>query len=101
MAPWPCIWYAAFGPIVLGPRRLHPSQRIPDRQPVLVYQRRQHIIDLYIWKPTDAADSAVQRTTQQGFHLVHWTRGGLTYWAVSDLNREELETLVGLLQSAG
>ncbi|TMQ30820.1 MAG: hypothetical protein E6K70_23560 [Planctomycetota bacterium] len=74
-----------------------------DGQPVavLVYQRRNHVIDLYIWKPTDAADSAVQRTTQQGFHLVHWTRGGLTYWAVSDLNREELETLVGLLQSAG
>ena len=74
-----------------------------DGQPVavLVYQRRNHVIDLYIWKPTDAADSAVQRTTQQGFHLVHWTRGGLTYWAVSDLNMEELETLVGLLQSAG
>ena len=73
-----------------------------DGQPVavLVYQRRQHSIDLYIWRPTDAADSAVQRTTQQGFHLVHWTRDGLTYWAVSDLNMEELETLVGLVQSA-
>jgi len=74
-----------------------------DGQPaaVLVYQRREHIINLFIWKPADAADSAVQRTTQQGFHLVHWTHGGLTYWAVSDLNAEELEALAGLVRNDG
>ena len=74
-----------------------------DGQPVavLVYQRRDHVINLFIWKPTDAADSPVQRRRQQGFDLVHWMRGGLTYWAVSDLNMEELETLVGLVQKVG
>jgi len=74
-----------------------------DDQPVaaLVYKRREHVINLFIWKPADAADSPVQRKTQQGFHLVHWTSGGLTYWAVSDLNREDLETLVSLVQKVG
>ena len=74
-----------------------------DDQPVaaLVYKRRDHVINLFIWKPADAADSPVQRKTQQGFHLVHWTSGGLTYWAVSDLNMEELETLVRLVQNVG
>ena len=33
--------------------------------------------------------------------IAHWTSGGLTYWAVSDLNMEELETLVGLVQNVG
>jgi mycothiol system anti-sigma-R factor len=74
-----------------------------DDQPaaVLVYKRHDHVIDVFIWKPSDAADSKVQRQTQQGFHIVHWTSGGLTYWAVSDLNMQELETLVGLVQKAG
>jgi anti-sigma factor RsiW len=74
-----------------------------DDQPVaaLVYKRRDHVINLFIWKPADAADSPVQRKTQQGFHLIHWTSGGLTYWAVSDLNMEELEKLVGLVQNVG
>jgi mycothiol system anti-sigma-R factor len=71
-----------------------------DDQPVaaLVYKRRDHVINLFIWKPADAADSPIRRKTQQGFHLVHWTSGGLTYWAVSDLNIEDLETLARLVQ---
>jgi anti-sigma factor RsiW len=71
-----------------------------DDQPVaaLVYKRRDHVINLFIWKPADATDSPVQRRTQQGFHLLHWTSGGLTYWAVSDLNMEDLETLARLVQ---
>ena len=32
---------------------------------------------------------------------VGWTADGVAYWAVSDLNMEELESLVGLVQSAG
>jgi anti-sigma factor RsiW len=74
-----------------------------DDQPVavLVYKRRDHVINLFIWKHSGGADSSVQRKTQQGFNLVHWTGGGLTYWAVSDLNMEDLETLVRLVQNVG
>jgi len=29
--------------------------------------------------------------SRQGYHLIHWTEGGLAYWAISDLNEKELE----------
>lgn len=35
---------------------------------------------------------------RQGYNLIHWTRGGMTYWAVSDLNSSELEKLTRLIQ---
>ena len=67
-----------------------------DSRPIaaLVYQRRQHIINLFVWPaPQDKADQtkADQTTlTLNGFHLVRWHTAGLFYWAVSDLNMAEL-----------
>ena len=58
----------------------------------LVYQRRKHFINLFIW-PTTPADSKEQKTLErQGYHLVHWIEGDFTYWAVSDVNITDLET---------
>jgi anti-sigma factor RsiW len=63
----------------------------------LVYKRRDHVINLFVWPVTGAADEAPRERTSQGYHLVHWTRGGLTYWAVSDLNAGELRQFVKLI----
>jgi anti-sigma factor RsiW len=60
----------------------------------LVYQRRQHTINLFTW-PAPAADRAVERSTRDGFHVAHWNRGGMEWWAVSDLNADELVELAG------
>jgi mycothiol system anti-sigma-R factor len=58
----------------------------------LVYQRRKHFINLFIW-PTTPADSKEQNTvTRQGYNLLHWIEGDFTYWAVSDVNITELQT---------
>src|SRR4030088_512001 len=35
----------------------------------------------------------------RGFHVRHWTRGGMSFWAVSDLNDAELDQFTGALQS--
>jgi anti-sigma factor RsiW len=56
----------------------------------LVYQRRKHHINLYVWRTPDA-DTPLRATTRQQYHLVTWTHGGLTFWGVSDLNTEELQ----------
>ncbi|MBV8551199.1 MAG: anti-sigma factor [Acidobacteriaceae bacterium] len=56
----------------------------------LVYSRRQHTINLFLW-PSGNADSAPRAFTIRGYNLVHWTRGQMTYWAVSDLNAQELK----------
>lgn len=58
----------------------------------LVYQRRKHFINLFIWPTTPADIKAQQMVTRQGFNLLHWIAGDFTYWAVSDVNITDLET---------
>jgi anti-sigma factor RsiW len=55
----------------------------------LVYKRRQHTINLFLW-PSLNSDSGFQTVTIKGFNIVHWTQGHMTYWAISDLNAAEL-----------
>lgn len=72
-----------------------------DNRPVaaLVYRRHQHIINLLVWPASGQSDSAVGQTELQGYHLLHWTRAGMTYWAVSDLNTAELRQLVEMVRA--
>ncbi len=62
-----------------------------DNRPVaaLVYQRRQHLINLFVW-PASAAQPKSLALAWNGFNLVRWQDSGLVYWAVSDLNMQEL-----------
>jgi mycothiol system anti-sigma-R factor len=57
----------------------------------LVYQRRKHFINLFIW-PTTSKDSKEQKMVErEGYHLVHWADGDFTYWAVSDVSVGDLQ----------
>jgi anti-sigma factor RsiW len=71
-----------------------------DNRPVaaLVYQRQKHVINLFIW-PWTGSDSEVQKETRQGYHLFHWRRSGMAYWAVSDLEENQLQEFVRLVQT--
>lgn len=60
--------------------------------PVIVYARRQHMINVYVWPSSDDALSAPHAVTRNGYHFVSWRSGGLAYEAVSDLNPKELDT---------
>jgi anti-sigma factor RsiW len=55
----------------------------------LIYQRRLHSINLFIW-PESTGTVAEDVRTVRGFQLRHWSRGGMSLWAVSDLNDAEL-----------
>jgi len=63
----------------------------------LVYQRRQHVINLFVW-PTNAADGRAPEITERGYHVLRWARAGMAYWAVSDLNGDELRQFARLDQ---
>jgi anti-sigma factor RsiW len=63
----------------------------------LIYRHRLHTISLFIWPATDEARSIDARSIR-GFQVRHWTRGGMAFWAVSDLNDAELETFAQALQ---
>lgn len=64
----------------------------------LVYQRRLHVINLMIWPAPGESDRPLTLVTRQGYHLLHWTQGGMSYWAVSDLNENEMKQFVSLVQ---
>jgi anti-sigma factor (TIGR02949 family) len=55
----------------------------------LVYRRRQHIINLFVW-PAAESSAAPATVTHRGYQVVHGVAGGMAYWAVSDLNPAEL-----------
>lgn len=59
--------------------------------PVVVYARRQHMINVYVWPTADELASTPQTWTRNGYHFVAWRSGGLEYQAVSDLNAKELD----------
>ncbi len=58
---------------------------------VVVYQRRKHYINLFIWPSAERSSSAGKVLSRQGYHMLHWSDLGMSFWAVSDVNPAELE----------
>lgn len=56
----------------------------------LVFRRREHLINVFIWPETTQPASLPRETSREGYHVLHWTEGGMTFWIVSDLNFAEL-----------
>ena len=66
---------------------------------VLVYERRKHLIDLFV-RPADGyAGREPTKSDRNGFNVLHWSRDGMAFWAVSDLNAEELADFARLWQT--
>ena len=72
-----------------------------DGRPVaaLVYGRRQHMINVFLW-PAGRGPAGPATRTRQGYHELHWTAGDYTYWVVSDLGLAELRDFAQLLRQA-
>lgn len=70
-----------------------------DGHPVaaLVYGRYKHVINLFVWPAAGPAQAPVA-STQNGYNQVHWVQSGMAYWAISDVNREDLSGFVELVQ---
>jgi anti-sigma factor RsiW len=69
---------------------------------VLVYKRRDHVIDVYVGRGTDRrSEVASYSGARDGFNVEHFGLGGMRYWVVSDLNRNELSDFVHLLEKSG
>jgi anti-sigma factor RsiW len=65
------------------------------RVAALVYRRRLHQISVFIW-PAGGEPPPVS-TVINGYHVVAWSKAGMSIWAVSDINEAELRELQGLL----
>jgi anti-sigma factor RsiW len=64
----------------------------------LVYQRRQHTINVFVWPASDSSETLTDTRALRGFQVRHWTRDGMAFWAVSDLDDAELDQFVRALQ---
>jgi anti-sigma factor RsiW len=64
----------------------------------LVYQRRQHPINLFVWAAEGKYPEKPARQTLQGYNIFLWARNGMTYCAVSDLAADEMQTFTDLLR---
>ncbi|HEY6660465.1 MAG TPA: anti-sigma factor [Pyrinomonadaceae bacterium] len=62
----------------------------------LVYQRRKHPINLFIWKCAGTNDQPERQFSRQGYNVIEWSSSGLCYWAVSDVNVTDLHEFVQL-----
>lgn len=60
----------------------------------LIYGRHNHTINLFTWPSATPSGAGTQ--TLNGYNLQHWSANGMTFWAVSDLNKTELGEFAAL-----
>lgn len=65
----------------------------------LVYQRKKHLINLFLWPSTDESGHSGRMSTLQGYNVVYSKLADMNCWVVSDLNPDELKEFVQLLKS--
>jgi anti-sigma factor RsiW len=73
-----------------------------DGEPVasVVYQRRKHIINLFVAQRLGTPHAGATARTVQGYNVRHWSNQGLDFWAVSDLDAQELGEFVQKISAA-
>ena len=59
----------------------------------LVYGRRAHVVNLFVWPSAPTPESS---ETRSGYQMRTWSAGGMTFWAVSDISQAELAEFVSL-----
>ena len=65
----------------------------------LVYQRRKHFINLFVWPDMAGSSSTQTFEPRQGYNMLRWSRGGFQFWAVSDVSASDLSEFVRLLET--
>ena len=71
-----------------------------DNRPVaaLIFQRRKHFINLFVWPAAADAARSTRTMTREGYQLLHWKDSDFNYWAVSDVNDKELQEFKQLFE---
>jgi anti-sigma factor RsiW len=64
----------------------------------LVYQRRKHFINLFVW-PDDSAPLAEGQSSSNGYQTVSWSHAGLNFLAISEIPAADLAGFVQLYRA--
>jgi anti-sigma factor RsiW len=65
-----------------------------DQVAAVIYQRRKHLINLFVAQHLGARHAQTVAESIQGYNVRHWSQAGLDFWAVSDLAGDELDEFV-------
>jgi len=65
---------------------------------VLVYKRRKHSIEVFV--APESSSLSGRSYSRQGLNLETFARGGMRYWLISDVARDELGELARLLRGS-
>ncbi len=63
----------------------------------LNYRHGKHVINVFEWPASQVSDSPPKLITRRGYQLYRWTKNGMNYWAISDLNAADLQRFVEFL----
>lgn len=63
------------------------------RASALVYKRRLHTINVFMWPADGSGDRDPRVSMRSGYNVVAMRRSGVSVWIVSDLNSDELQLL--------
>jgi len=65
----------------------------------LAYGRRRHVVSVYIW-PSGGTSPVSAAPDRNGYHLIHWSTPGFTWWLASDIGAAELREFGSMLRLA-
>ncbi|MBZ9747494.1 anti-sigma factor [Mesorhizobium sp. CO1-1-7] len=68
--------------------------------PALVYRHREHLITLVAEPQQGGKTTQPDDLSSGGFSMVHWSEGAFSYWAISDMERPELDDFVARFRKA-
>jgi anti-sigma factor RsiW len=66
----------------------------------LVYQRRGHVINVFVMPAHDARPTSLASAVHNGYQVVEWQKAGMHLWAVSDISRDEMATFAQAMKAA-
>ncbi len=90
----PVVDLAAAGFPLIGGRLEHLDGRPAA---ALVFRRRQHTINLFVW-PAGGREPSSYRDTRNGYHTELWSEAGLDFLAVSEIPASELTQFVEIFR---
>jgi anti-sigma factor (TIGR02949 family) len=65
----------------------------------LIYQRRNHFINVFVWPGSTTSGLIQAIESRHGYNIMHWSRGGFEFWAVSDAGVSDLAEFARLLEA--
>ena len=66
----------------------------------LVYRRRGHTINVFVLPAQEGKSPSSSLLLRHGYQVAEWKRGGMRFWAVSDISREEMATFTAAMKAS-